>query len=405
MTFPISRILCAVIFVSCFATVPMAFSTERSRHVNEKTSLADESLKVGAERVELYLPLLKGKRVGLLVNQTSRVGRRHLVDFLQSHDINVTLIFAPEHGFRGEYGAGEKVINSRVKQANIPIFSLHGKHRKPTKEQLDRIDVLIYDIQDVGVRFYTYISSLHYLMQSCAESKKALIVLDRPNPNGDYVDGPVLKPEFSSFIGMHPIPVVYGLTVGELALMINGEGWLGQDRHCELKIIKIANYNHKREYSLPVKPSTNLPNDLSTRNYPSLGFFEGTSVSVGRGTDLPFQVLAYPNDSMGEYQFTPRKIRGSWSKLNYSGERLFGAKVDLSKTVRLSLELLLTWKAKLQAKRLPFITRPNTFDKLAGTDQLRKQIEQGLTAQEIRRRWQPALKDYLAKRQKYLLYK
>ncbi|MDQ7050024.1 MAG: DUF1343 domain-containing protein [Enterobacterales bacterium] len=295
-------------------------------------------LLVGAEQFDRYIPMLKGKRVGLLVNQTSRAFDQHLVDALLDKGVQISTIFAPEHGFRGDKAAGEKFDKEFDAKTGLPIYSLYASHKRPDQQQLKNVDILIFDIQDVGVRFYTFISSMHYLMQSCAEFSVPLIVLDRPNPNGDYVDGPLLDTRFSSFLGIHPIPMVHGLTVGELANMIEGESWLQlkfkalsnqvsdavskthkvSDLHCDLRVIPVKNYRHDRRYSLPIKPSTNLPNDLSVRLYPSLALFEATDVSVGRGTPWPFQVLGYPDSKMGDFSFVPNAIGGSWKSLNHA---------------------------------------------------------------------------------------
>jgi len=364
----------------------------------------NKNIIVGAEQFYEYLPLIKNKRVGLLVNQTSQVKGQHLVDFLVKNKINISAIFAPEHGFRGKQGAGEMIYDGRDIKTGIDIFSLHGKHKKPQKKQLDQIDLLIFDIQDVGVRYYTYISSMHYFMEACAENNIPLIVLDRPNPNGHYIDGPVLELNYQSFIGMHPIPVVHGLTVGELATMINGEEWLVDGKQCDLTVIKVKNYDHNTHYSLPIKPSPNLPNDLSVQLYPSLGFFEGTSISVGRGTDWPFQVLGYPDKIMGDFSFKPKQITGSWKALNYAESFLYGERFTTAESGKLSLRYLINWREKFKHHNLELISRPDFFDKLAGSDRLRKKIQSGMSAKEIEDSWQPELTEYQQVREKYLLY-
>lgn len=379
--------------------VSLVFSTS-----NQAKDLQSANIIVGAEQPSKYLPLLKGKRVGLLVNQTSLVSKQHLVDFLIERGINVALIFAPEHGFRGEHGAGESVLDGRDVKTGVEIVSLHGKIKKPLASHLKKLDILIFDIQDVGVRFYTYISSMHYFMESCAENAIPLVILDRPNPNGDYIDGPVLEPKFASFVGKHPIPVVHGLTVAELAQMINGEGWLKDAKQCQLKIIKVNNYDHNRHYSLPVKPSPNLPNDLSVRLYPSLGFFEATPVSVGRGTDWPFQVLGFPNKKMGRFSFTPKSIRGSWKNLNHAKIELYGERFKKSPQAKLSLSHFVRWYQLFQSNQLEFINRPKFLDKLAGNSKLRSQLSSGMNAAAIEKSWQPGLRKYQQKRKQYLLY-
>jgi len=366
-------------------------------------------IKTGADQPEQYLPYLKDKRVGVLVNQTSRTHGQHLVDFLIAKGINVALIFAPEHGFRGEHGAGEYIKNNRDSNTGVEIISLHGKIKKPLQKHMEQLDVLVFDIQDVGVRFYTYISSMHYFMESCAEEKIPMLVLDRPNPNGDYIAGSVLDLKFQSFVGMHPIPVVHGLTVAELALMINGEGWLKRKGSCELRVVKNLNYNHGIHYSLPVKPSPNLPNDRSIRLYPSLGFFEATPVSVGRGSHLPFQVLGYPNKHMGDFQFTPEKIRGSWKDLNHTNELLFGEDLSLPKNdqaslSKMNLSLLVDWNKKFKKNGLALISRPEFLAKLSGSDKLTEWLEKGLEANQIESNWHKELLEYKKLRSKYLIY-
>ena len=365
----------------------------------------DTKIVVGSERFADYQSLVKDKNIALLVNHTSLVGDTHLVDFLLANQINIGAIFAPEHGFRGVSAAGEMVDDSKEDKLNIPIYSMYGKNKKPKKDQLKNIDLLVFDIQDVGVRFYTYISSMHYFMEACAKYQIPMLVFDRPNPNGHYIDGPVLEEKYKSFVGMHPIPVVHGLTVGELALMINGEGWLEQNKQCDLTVIKVKNYDHNRTYSLPIKPSPNLPNDLSIALYPSLGFFEGTSVSVGRGTQLPFQMLAYPDEKFGEFIASPKAIDGSWKNLNYAKQNLYGEKLNKAKVGEISLSYLIKWQKKFESIDKIMIARPDFFDKLAGTDKLRIQIETGKTEQEIKGSWKECLKNYQQIRKKYLLYK
>lgn len=364
------------------------------------------TLKVGAERVEKYFPLIKGKRVALLVNNTSMIGKKkHLVDFLVSSGINVVKIFSPEHGFRGDADAGEKVLNQVDSKTGLPIISLYGKNKKPTAEQLEDVDVVIFDIQDVGVRFYTYISSLHYLMESCAAYSKKIIVLDRPNPNGDYVAGPVLKPLFKSFVGMHEIPVVHGLTVGELAKMINGEGWLKFRKKCDLTVIPVINYDHNSKYSLPIKPSPNLPNDISIRLYPSLCYFEATRVSIGRGTYMPFQVIGYADPSGGEFTFTPVSIPGMSKKPKLMDKKCYG--VDLRSeglNHKFTLKYFLKYYEK-SGRHEKYINRKRFFNLLAGNNTLIKKIESGKTLQEIEDSWKDDLLKYKQMRLKYLIYK
>lgn len=361
-----------------------------------------EELIIGAVKTDQYLPSLKDKSVGLLINHTSMVGEVHLVDFLINNGISIEKIFAPEHGFRGKADAGEKIDDNIDAKTGISIVSIYGKNRKPTPEMMDGLDVVVFDIQDVGTRFYTYISSMHYMMEACAENNIMMMVLDRPNPNGHYIDGPILNPEFKSFVGMHPIPIVHGLTVGELANMINGESWLKDGLECDLKIVPMENYNHSDTYSLPIKPSPNLPNDHSIYLYPSLCFFEGTTISIGRGTEFPFQVIGYPNKKYGNFSFTPKSIDGMAKHPKLEGETCYG--VDLrnaERPDRLDLSYLISFYNLWEEEESFFIKYFNT---LVGTDELKKQIESGMSAEEIRATWQDGLATYTKLRSKYLLY-
>jgi len=356
---------------------------------------------VGAERAELYQDLIRNKRIGLVVNHTSRAFDGHLVDYLISRDVNIVKIFAPEHGFRGVEDAGKHIQDTRDERTGIPIISLYGSNRKPEREQLRDVDLVIFDIQDVGVRFYTYISTMHYMMEACAENNIEMIVFDRPNPNGDYVSGPVLREGNKSFVGMHPIPVVHGMTVGELAKMINGEKWLAGEQPCRLHVITVENYQHQYRYSLPVNPSPNLPNDLSIRLYPSLCLFEGTMMSVGRGTDFPFQVVGFPDRSLGNFEFTPKGKSGA-ANPKYEGQKCYGK--DFRKlervpqfTIRYVIELY-----NRSGRDENFFTP--YFNNLAGNDELVEQIKAGLTEEEIRISWIEELNRYKNIRKKYLLY-
>jgi len=364
----------------------------------------EKTILPGAEQPGKYLPLLKGKNVALVVNQTSIVNGQHLVDFLLEKHIPVKEVFAPEHGFRGKADAGEQLENTVDKQTGLPVISIYGKTKKPSPEQLKGIDWVVFDIQDVGCRFYTFISTMHYVMEACAENGVKMMILDRPNPNGDYVAGPVLKPEFRSFVGMDPIPVVHGCTVGELARMINGEGWLTNHEKVDLTVIPVKNYNHQARYSLPVKPSPNLPNDLSIRLYPSLCFFESTSVSVGRGTHFPFQVLGYPDPKFGSFSFTPESIVGMAKSPLHMGQKCYGEDFREMKDVpRFTLKYFLDWYHRFPNEK-DFLTRERWFNLLMGTDTVLKQIRKGKTEQEIRASWQPELNNYRQIRKKYLLY-
>jgi len=361
-------------------------------------------LLTGAEQSEIYLPLLSGKNVGLVVNQTSMAANVHLVDYLVSKNISVKRIFAPEHGFRGTVDRGADFDNSVDNKTKIPIVAMYGKNKRPTVEQLQDLDVLIFDIQDVGVRFYTYISSLHEVMQACADRKKKLLVFDRPNPNGWYIDGCVLDPKFSSFVGKHPIPIVHGLTIGELALMINGEKWLDAGIQCDVRVVEMQNYSHKTRYSLPVKPSPNLTNDLSIMLYPSLCLFEATKISVGRGTEFPFQVIGYPDKQFGEFTFTPKSIKNMETKPLHDGLSCFGVDLrNLKNEQKFTLKYFIDFYKKWNFTE-PFISDKRWFNLLAGNNLLIKQIEDGLTEEQIKATWNQELTRYKAMRKKYLLY-
>ena len=358
----------------------------------------------GADQPNLYLTRLKGLRLGLVVNATSLVGSQHLVDFLVGQGIVPVALFAPEHGLRGEADAGEKVGNSVDAKTGIPIFSIYGKMNKPTPEQLAGIDLVIYDIQDVGCRVYTYISTLHYVMEACAENSKPLLILDRPNPNGDYCDGPILKPAFRSFVGVDPVPVVHGCTVGEMAQMINGEGWLSNGLKCKLEVIPIRNYTHDSRYAPPVKPSPNLPNYEAIRLYPSLCFFEATSVSIGRGTTFPFQVIGFPDQRFGEFTFTPQSLKGFEMNPVQKDKACFGEDLrNLEVMPRFTLHYFLSWYHKFDRPG-EFLTKERWFNLLMGDDQVLKLIQAGKGEDEISKSWQTELNQYKMIRSKYLLY-
>ncbi len=357
---------------------------------------------MGAEQLDILLPMLAGKRVALIVNQTSLLNKTHLADTLKSRGVNVVKVFAPEHGFRGDAADGENVNDSVDVRTGIPLVSLYGKNYKPKQEQLTNVDILIFDIQDVGARFYTYVSTLTWVMEACAASGKNLLVLDRPNPNGSYVDGPLMQPTFKSIIGLHPIPVVHGLSIGEIAGMINEEGWLEGKKKCNLHVVKMKNWKHSDEYSLPVRPSPNLPNDQAIRLYPSICFFEGTVISLGRGTPFPFQVLGNPELKGMPFEFTPVPIKGFTVHPPQENKLCYG--IDL-RTVRVERKLDLSYLLKFyqlypdkEKFFLPY------FEKLAGTDVLRRQIKDGLTEEEIRDSWKGDLDAFKVKRAKYLLY-
>ncbi len=396
---PVCRLL-----VGLFISLSIACQAQTTQQMGA-ASAARATVVPGAEQTALYLPALKGKRVGMVVNHTSRIGKTHLIDSLLALGITVKTIFAPEHGFRGEATDGEKISNGRDPRTGVMIASLYGANHKPSPAQMDSLDVVVFDIQDVGCRFYTYISTMHYVMEACAEAKKPLIVLDRPNPNGHYVDGPVLNPKVKSFVGMHPIPVVYGLTEGELAGMINGEGWLGPNKTCSLTVIPVKNYTHQTPYVLPVRPSPNLPNQQAVLLYPSLCFFEGTVVSVGRGTDKQFQVIGSPYTKYGPYEFTPVDKPGAMNPPQ-EGKLCYGldlTQAPISKT-GLMLDYLFDFY-KRATNKSAFFLAGGGFDRLAGTDQLRLQLTAGVSEATIRKSWESDLAAYKAIRKKYLIYR
>ncbi len=361
---------------------------------------------MGAEQYEKYLPLLENKRVALVVNQSSLIKNTHLVDFLLEKGVKIQKIFAPEHGFRGNIDRGKHINNELDEKTGLPIVSMYGKNRRPTDEQMADVDIMLFDIQDVGARFFTYISSMNEAMEACTKNKIPFIVLDRPNPLGDYVDGPVRQEKFKSFVGMHPIPIVHGLTVGELAKMINGENWLENGKQCDLTVITMENYKHSMHYSLQVKPSPNLPNDLSIRLYPSLCFFEATEVSIGRGTNFPFQVIAYPDPDFGDSLFIPHDIPGMQMNPIQEGKVCYGVDLRNAKpdTVYFTLKYVIDFAKKFREKGDTLVTKLRWFNLLAGNDVLLKQINKGLSEKEIKASWKKELDEYKTMRKKYLLY-
>lgn len=397
------------------------------------TSFSQRRIIPGAERLDQYLSLLKGKKVGLFANQTSLVGKSNLVDTLQKSGVNVAVIFGPEHGFRGTADAGEKVGNYTDEKTGIQVVSLYGNKRRPSAEDLKNVDILVFDIQDVGVRFYTYISSLQEYIEAALENGKPLIILDRPNPNGFYVDGPVLDLKYKSFVGMQPVPIVYGMTVGEYSLMIAGEKWLTKEANekyngykpatknngssFQLLVIKNLNYDHNSKYILPVKPSPNLPNIQSIYLYPSTCFFEGTTLSEGRGTDKPFQIFGAPTLPKNLYSFTPKPNEGAKKSKHYGekcyGWDLSGSPTEILKKVNAQIQLKWLMEAyRLFPEKDKFFILPTSgkmensfFDKLAGNDDLWQQIRDGKSEREIRASWQPKLNEFKKIRKKYLLYK
>ncbi|MDL2308916.1 DUF1343 domain-containing protein [Bacteroidales bacterium OttesenSCG-928-B11] len=364
---------------------------------------------MGAERFDVYLPLLQDKRVGICGNFTSRVGSTHLVDTLLAKKVNLVKIFCPEHGFRGEAEAGAHIASSKDEKTGLPIVSLYGNNKKPKAEQISDLDVIIFDIQDVGCRFYTYISTLHYVMESAAENGVEVIVFDRPNPNGYFVDGPVLEMKYHSFVGMHPIPVVHGMTIGEYAKMINGEGWLANKTTCKLTVIAMENYTHNSRYSLPYPPSPNLQTDEAIYLYPSLCLFEGTPVSVGRGTTKPFQVFGHPLLTAGDFYFTPNPIKGVAENPPQKGKKCRGydltneALNNLNGSNSFSIKYIITAYQHFP-KSETFFTNKEFFDKLAGKSTLRQQIVDGLSEEQIRDSWKPELEAFKKMRKQYLLY-
>ena len=362
---------------------------------------------VGAERMELLLPTLQGKRVALMVNQSSLVGSTgtHLVDTLLSQGVNIARLFVPEHGLRGKVDAGKNVRSGVDEKTGLPVVSLYGQRKRPTPEMLADIDLLVFDLQDVGTRFYTYISSMHYLMEACAEEGKTFVVCDRPNPN-DFIDGPILEPDCRSFIGVDPLPVAHGMTVGELALMIDGERWLRGGNTCHVKVIPMDGWSHGDPYELPVRPSPNLPNSRSIELYPSLCFFEATIMSVGRGTSKPFQAIGYPDKRFGSIVYTPQIKLGEDSNPRHKGKLCYGTdytSVSLPKR-QIALGPLLDYYRKADSLGLQLINQRQLFDLLAGTKKLRQQLSSGLSEEEIRASWQAGLKAFQAKRARYLLY-
>ncbi len=397
-----------LLFISLFALFFIGFATCQFP-VSAIITPIPTKIVCAADQPSTYLPSLAGKNVALVVNQTSRVGEIHLADFLIENGIRVERIFAPEHGFRGEADAGAAILDGADAKTGVPLVSLYGKKKKPTREDLQGVEVVLFDIQDVGVRFYTYISTLHYVMEACAEFGIALVVLDRPNPNGFYIDGPVLDTAYRSFVGIHPIPVVHGLTVGELANMIRGENWIPHAEKLLLHVVPCENYDHTMTYRLPVRPSPNLPDLKSVLWYPSTCFFEGTILSLGRGTPHPFQWLGHPDYPKRDFSFTPLPLPGAMDpplkgKVCYGLDLSQYSEETLFKKRRLDLDPLLHFYQAMPDKERFFLSNL-FFDKLAGSDALRKDILAGSSAGEIRASWIPALKAYQKIRKKYLLYR
>lgn len=389
-------LLCVLLMLSCGSAIIVPKVDPTPSPVPENILLT------GAQRHDFFLPSLYGKRVGVVTNQTGIISTQlHLIDFLMNQSIAVQTIYAPEHGFRGTADAGEHIVDGKDAKTGLPIVSLYGNNKKPKPEQLEGIDVMVFDLQDVGARFYTYISTLHYIMEACAENKIPLMILDRPNPNGAIVDGPTLENQYTSFVGMHPVPLLHGMTIGEYAQMINGEKWLKNGIQCNLKVIPCANYNRNLAYSLPVKPSPNLPNDQSINLYASLCLFEGTNVSVGRGTEKQFQIYGSPYLPKGNFNFTPLPNFGAKDPL-YKGQFCYGE--DLTKAPKVdALELKWLLKAyQSSADKSKFFN--SFFTKLAGTKTLQQQIEAGFSESKIKKTWKPGIEAFLKMRKQYLIY-
>ena len=363
-------------------------------------------LQLGNARLDLYLDSLRGKRVAIVANQSSTLGDDHLVDTLLSLGIQIQKVFAPEHGFRGTADAGEKVWSHKDPVTGLPIVSLYGSNKKPRADQLWDVDIVLFDIQDVGVRFYTYISTLHYVMEACAENNKPLIVLDRPNPNAHYVDGPILEKDQTSFIGMHPVPIVYGMTIGEYALMINGEFWLHNNVTCQMYIVPCRNYTHKAKFEIAVPPSPNLRTDLAINLYPSLCFFEATTVSIGRGTERPFEMYGHPDFRNNGFAFVPMPTTGAKDPL-WQNRTCYGYDLKSGQNKRM-YEINLNWLINARdqlSDSIDFINQRNFFDRLAGTSQLRAQLKSGMSAKEIKETWKTGIQSFMSTRQKYLIYR
>jgi uncharacterized protein YbbC (DUF1343 family) len=400
MKYLISSCLLFLGCLSCGCAVKNTPISETKPNIISENPIAE--IKTGADNYATYLTLLKDKKVGIVTNQTGILSdKTHVVDFLLSQKINLQKIYAPEHGFRGTADAGEHIVDGKDTKTGLPILSLYGNNKKPKPEQLAGIDILLFDLQDVGARFYTYISSLHYIMEACAENNIQLIVFDRPNPNGGIVDGPILEKEFTSFVGMHPIPTLHGMTIGEYAKMINGEKWLKNGTQCNLTVIPCLNYKREMFYSLPEKPSPNLPNDQAINLYPSLCLFEGTNVSSGRGTEKQFQIYGSPDLPKSGFSFTPVSNFGSKDPMN-KGLLCYGE--DLSNIPKVK-QLELKWLIKAYqttSDKSKFFT--DFFTKLAGTKKLQQQIEAGVSESDIRKSWENGLTMFKEMRKKYLIY-
>lgn len=405
-----------VIFISMFAIIFVCCNnTGKSNITNtEQEPLIKEDTTVypGIYQTEQYFSLLEGKKTGIVSNQTGIINNIHLTDTLLASGIDVVKVFCPEHGFRGLADAGAKVDNSTDPKTGLPIISLYGKNKKPSVEQMQGLDIVVFDLQDVGVRFYTYISTLHYVMEACAENNIPLIILDRPNPNAHYIDGAILDTaNHRSFIGMHPVPVVYGMTIGEYGKMINGEKWLKNGIQCELTVIPCKNYNHNTKYSLPVKPSPNLPNDRSIELYPTLCFFESTILSIGRGTNKQFQIIGHPsfaNIKEADFEFTPMPNEGATDPV-LNAQKCFGFDLSANNSIfdwkdnQLNIGLIIK-VYQLFPEKEKFFKKSNSIELLAGYSDFRKQIENGSSEEDIRKGWQQGIENFKITRLKYLIY-
>ncbi|MBO0590357.1 DUF1343 domain-containing protein [Cellulophaga sp. E16_2] len=412
MLFPCLKntfLLLVLVFSSCGKTKKTTINTTETVNIKVEKAI-DTPLVIAANKTKTYVPLLKGKNIAIVANQTSvvfnRKGYTHIVDSLLTLKVSISKVFAPEHGFRGEVDAGEHVKDGLDKKTGLPLVSLYGKNRKPSKEQLKDIDLVLFDIQDVGVRFYTYIATLQLVMEACAENNIPVIVLDRPNPNAHYVDGPIMEAKHTSFLGMTEIPLVYGMTIGEYAEMINEEGWLAHGNKAHLTVIPMEHYSHNSFYSLPIRPSPNLPNDLSIKLYPSLGLFEGTDVNAGRGTEFQFQRYGAPFLDKTHYDFSYTPAANFGAKYpKHKSEICFGTdltKVDTTRLNLVDLQWIIDAYTHTTDKSLFFLT--SGFTKHAGTEELQKQIEAGMTAEEIRKTWQTDILNFKKIRSKYLIY-
>jgi uncharacterized protein YbbC (DUF1343 family) len=400
------------LLISCGNPNPLKIRSGQTSVVFEDSLLLKKVEKVptkakptlGIERLGLILDSLKGKRIAVVANQTSVLNNVHLVDTLLALKIEVVKVFAPEHGFRGQADAGEKINHSVDEKTGLPLVSLYGNNKKPSVEQLIDVDILLFDIQDVGVRFYTFISTLHYIMEAAAENGKKVIVLDRPNPNAHYIDGPVLEKEFTSFVGMHPVPIVYGMTIGEYAMMINGENWLENGVKCDLSVLPCKNYTHQTTYSLPIAPSPNLKTDRAIALYPSLCLFEGTTVSLGRGTERPFELYGHPKFPTTGFEFMPIPMPGAKTstQLNKKCNGYDLSNVPLRLT-KINLEYLINANKTLADSGI-FINQNVFFNRLAGNSVLRDQLHECWSEEEIRATWKDGIDNFKVIRSKYLLY-